>query len=284
MITVRTIAELRAAVAAHRRTGGRVGFVPTMGYFHEGHLTLMRRARERCGFTVVSLFVNPTQFNDARDLEAYPRDEARDAGLARDAGVDVLFVPGVEEMYPPGALTSVEVAGITAPLEGRSRGASHFRGVATVVTKLFNIVQPDVAFFGQKDAQQSLMIRRMVVDLDLPLAVEVVPTVREPDGLAMSSRNVRLDRDARPRALGLSRALFAIERAVADGDRDTERLLQVGRDALGSCGIAAADIEYLAAVDADTLEHVPRIEAPTLVAVAARVGGVRLIDNLVVAP
>jgi len=281
METVRRITEVRAHVAAHRRAGGRVGFVPTMGYFHEGHLTMMRRASEACGFTVVSLFVNPTQFNDPRDLAAYPRDEARDAELGRAAGVDVLFVPDVHEMYPAAMRTTVEVAGLTDPLEGASRGAAHFRGVATVVTKLFNVVQPDVAFFGQKDAQQTLMIRQMVRDLDLPLAIEVVPTVREPDGLAISSRNVRLDAASRARAVGLSQALAAVEVRIARGERDPTAALAVGFDVLAQHGISGADIDYLSAVDAETLETRTTLVGPTLIAVAARVGGVRLIDNVV---
>lgn len=282
MQIARTIAEVRALVAAQRHRGGRVGFVPTMGYFHEGHLTLMRRARAACGFTVVSLFVNPTQFNDPRDLEGYPRDEARDAAMAREAGVDVLFVPEAREIYPPGSRTTVEVGGITAPLEGASRGTAHFRGVATVVTKLFNIVQPDVAFFGQKDAQQALMIQRMVRDLDMPLAIEVVPTVREADGLAMSSRNVRLDAAARARALGLSRALHAVAQRIADGERDAATALAAGFDVLAQHSISGADVDYLAAVDAESLETQDTLAGPTLIAVAAHVGGVRLIDNLLV--
>lgn len=284
MIIARSIAEVRAQVDAQRRAGSPVGFVPTMGYFHEGHLTLMRRAKEACGFTVVSLFVNPRQFNDPRDLEAYPRDEARDAALAREAGVDLLFIPSVTEMYPRGDATVVEVSGITAPLEGASRGTAHFRGVATVVTKLFHIVQPDVAFFGQKDAQQALMIQRMTRDLLLRITIEVVPTVREADGLAMSSRNVRLDERSRERALGLVRALRAVEQRIAAGERETERALAAGFDVLAQHGISGADIDYLSAVDAETLAEHDTISGATLVAVAARVGGVRLIDNLLVTP
>lgn len=284
MLIARTIAEVREQVLARRRSGRALGFVPTMGYFHEGHLTLMRRAKEACGFAVVSLFVNPTQFNDPRDLEAYPRDETRDAALARQAGVDLLFVPDVAEIYPRGDATTVEVSGITAPLEGASRGTAHFRGVATVVAKLFHIVQPDVAFFGQKDAQQALMIQRMTRDLLLPITIEVVPTVREADGLAMSSRNVRLDAAARERALGLVRALRAVEARIRGGERETEVALAPGFDVLARHGITGADVDYLAAVDAETLVDAETITGPTLVAVAARVGGVRLIDNLLVTP
>jgi pantoate--beta-alanine ligase len=261
--------------------GSRIGLVPTMGAFHEGHLSLMRRARERCGLVVVSLFVNPTQFNERSDLERYPRDEQRDAAMAESAGVDILFAPGVEEVYPYGFATTVEVSGISEPLEGEMRGTSHFRGVATVVAKLFNMVQPDDAFFGQKDAQQALLIRRMTRDLDFPVYVDVCPTVREADGLAMSSRNALLDPASRQRATALSRALFAIERAVVKGERDAERALGVGREILAGEGI---EPEYLAAVAADTLAPVKAITAETLIPIAARVGSVRLIDNVIVRP
>src|SRR4051812_20944239 len=192
MKIIRTITQLRAALDADRRAGRTIGFVPTMGWFHEGHLSLMRRARAECDVTVVSLFVNPAQFNDPQDLQAYPRDEARDARMAEGERVELFFAPDAKEVYPDGYATTVTVGAIAAPLEGQSRGASHFAGVATVVAKLFNMVQPTVAYFGQKDAQQTLVIRQMVRDLDFPIRIEVCPTVREPDGLAMSSRNVRI--------------------------------------------------------------------------------------------
>jgi pantoate--beta-alanine ligase len=281
MIVARTVAELRELVSSARTGGARVGLVPTMGAFHEGHLSLMRRARERCGFVVVSLFVNPAQFNDPADLARYPRDEERDRALASSTGIDVLFVPPVEDVYPAGFATMVEVAGVSEPLEGVVRGPKHFRGVATVVTKLFNMVQPDDAFFGQKDAQQALLIRRMVVDLDIPVRVEVCPTIREPDGLAMSSRNALLDPESRRRAPALSRALFAVSDAVARGERDAGRALREGASILSTAGI---EPEYFSAVSTDTLAPVPRIEGETLVALAARVGPVRLIDNVIVAP
>ena len=279
MIVLRTVAALRDSVRASRARGERAGLVPTMGALHEGHLTLVRRARERCEFVVVSLFVNPTQFNDPADLARYPRDEAGDAALTASAGASVLFAPSVGEMYPDGFVTSVEVAVLSEPLEGVARGTQHFRGVATVVTKLLNMVQPDEAFFGQKDAQQALIIRRLVLDLDLPVRVEICPTVREADGLAMSSRNALLDVDARGRATALSRALFAVERAVADGEVDTGRALDAGRVILAREGI---EPEYFAAVDAESLAAVAGFERATLVAIAARVGGVRLIDNVIV--
>jgi pantoate--beta-alanine ligase len=281
MIIVRTIAELRDAVGGARVRGAPVSLVPTMGAFHEGHLSLMRRATEEGGLTVVSLFVNPAQFNDPSDLERYPRDEARDARMAGDAGTDILFAPPVSQVYPPGFSSSVEVRGVSAPLEGVVRGVEHFRGVATVVTKLFNMVQPDVAFFGQKDAQQALLIRRLVRDLDMPIRVEVCPTVREGDGLAMSSRNVLLAPSDRERAPTLHRALVAVERAVAAGVHDPDEALATGTRVLSEAGIVP---EYFAAVSTDTLAPVRRITGETLVAIAARFGAIRLIDNVLVRP
>jgi pantoate--beta-alanine ligase len=279
--TIRTVVELRDTVRAARSAGARIGLVPTMGAFHDGHLALMRRAQERSGFVVVSLFVNPAQFNDAADLARYPRDETRDAELARAAGVSVLFAPGAAEVYPDGFATSVNVAGISEPLEGTMRGPGHFRGVATVVAKLFNMVQPDDAYFGQKDAQQALLVRRLARDLDFPVHVEVCPTVREPDGLAMSSRNVRLDPDARRRAPALARALRAVEAAVLEGEHDVGRALGAGEAVLAESGIVP---EHFAAVSTDTLEPVTRVTGETLVALAARLGDVRLIDNVIVHP
>ena len=275
----RTIAELRSALDAPRRTGARIGFVPTMGFFHEGHVSLMRRAREECAVVVVSLFVNPTQFNDPADLEAYPRDEARDAALAESVGVDWLFAPNAAEMYAGDATTAVVVAGVSEPLEGASRGLGHFRGVATVVAKLFNIVQPAVAYFGQKDAQQALVIRRMARDLDFPIHVEVCPTVRESDGLAMSSRNVRLSPPARAQALALKRGLDAATATIAAGERERERVEHRGRDAMKALGV---EPEYFAVVSAETLAPATPLAGQVLIAVAARVGGVRLIDNALV--
>jgi pantoate--beta-alanine ligase len=281
MIVVRSVRELREAVAGARGKGARIGLVPTMGAFHEGHVSLMRRAAECCGFVVVSLFVNPAQFNEAADLARYPRDEAGDGALAESAGVNLLFAPPVAEVYPDGFSTMVEVSGVSAPLEGVVRGPQHFRGVATVVTKLFNMAQPDVAFFGQKDAQQALLIRRLVRDLDLPVRIEVCPTVREQDGLAMSSRNALLDADARRRAPVLARALFAVADAVARGERSSKRALAAGETILAESGISP---EYFAAVSTSTLAPVDVVEEETLVALAARVGEVRLIDNVIVSP
>ena len=281
MIYARTVRELRVAVREARARGERIGLVATMGAFHEGHVSLMRAARERCGCVVVSLFVNPLQFNDVVDLERYPRDEGRDAAMADGAGVNVFFVPSTEEVYGTGIATQVEVSSLAAPLEGEVRGTQHFRGVATVVTKLFNMVQPDEAFFGQKDAQQALIIRRLARDLDFPVAVSVMPTVREADGLAMSSRNVLLTPEARARAVMLSRALFAVRDAVDHGERDANRALEVGMRILHDAGI---EPEYLAAVSTGELAEVTRLMGETLIAIAARFGGVRLIDNVIVAP
>ena len=277
MKTLSTIAELRIALNGPRRAGRSTGLVPTMGALHEGHLSLIRRARALTDEVVVTLFVNPAQFDDSHDLAAYPRDEARDAALAAEAGADVLFAPIPGEIYPRGFATTVTVDEIGAPLEGAHRGPAHFAGVATVVTKLLNIAQPDIAFFGQKDAQQVAVIRRVVRDLDIPVRIEVGETVRDADGLALSSRNLRLSRADRPRALALRRGLEAIRACHAAGERDATILAAIGRAAM-----AALDVEpeYLELVTPDGFAPVSIVgEQPVLVAVAARVGDVRLIDN-----
>jgi pantoate--beta-alanine ligase len=276
MQTVRTVAEVRARLAQPRRDGATIGLVPTMGAFHEGHRSLMRRARAECDVVVVSLFVNPAQFNEARDLEVYPRDESRDAMLAEQLGVDLLFAPGAAEMYPDGFATTIRVSGVTETLEGSRRGRAHFDGVTTVVAKLLNIVGPDVAYFGRKDAQQAVAIRRMVADLDLPVAIEVCPTVRATDGLALSSRNAALSPGERERATSLSAALRAIEGAVASGTRDPEAAIAAGRAELAAAGV---DPEYLTIVTAATLTPVARLEGEMLALVAARIGATRLIDS-----
>jgi pantoate--beta-alanine ligase len=282
MNTIRTVAELRGALAAPRRADRRIGLVPTMGALHEGHLSLIRRARQDCDLVVVSLFVNPTQFNDRSDLAAYPRDEQRDATLAAGNGADVLFAPPVEEVYPRGFATTVSVAGVTEPLEGEHRGRGHFDGVTTVVAKLFNMVQPDVAYFGQKDAQQAVVIRQMARDLDIPVRIEVCPTVREPDGLALSSRNAHLSPTDRPRAAALHRALRAVERAIEAGERDAALATAPGRAELTSSQI---EPDYLELVDPETLAPVQRIDGGDVLAVvAARVGDTRLIDNELIRP
>jgi pantoate--beta-alanine ligase len=281
----RSKAELREALAEPRRQGKRIGLVPTMGYFHEGHLSLMRRAREDCAIVVVSLFVNPTQFGPVEDLHAYPRDEDRDAKLAAREGVDLLWIPDAKHMYPEGFATTVEVTGeLTGVLEGdpEHRGPSHFRGVTTIVAKLFNAVQPDVAYFGRKDAQQAIVIKRMTRDLDFPVRIEVLPTVREEDGLALSSRNAYLDSEERERAAAISRALRAAERAAREGETSTDNLVEIARGELRNAGI---EPEYVEARSAEDLSPVAELNGrPLLVAVAARVGRARLIDNVVIAP
>jgi pantoate--beta-alanine ligase len=276
MRTVRTISELRAVLAQPRHEGRRIGLVPTMGAFHEGHLSLMRRARNECDVVVVSLFVNPAQFNEPADLSAYPRDEKRDALLAADAAADYLFAPAAEEIYPRGFATTVSVTGVTEMLEGAHRGRAHFDGVATVVAKLFNIVAPDAAYFGQKDAQQVLVIRRLLEDLNIAVKIEVCPTVREPDGLAMSSRNVRLTPDQRRQATALSRALRVVGTLVAAGETDVNTVLSAARNELDGAGVVT---EYLQIVNQETLLPMKNVEGPALALVAAWVGETRLIDN-----
>jgi pantoate--beta-alanine ligase len=278
--TARTVLELREALKTEQRAGRTIGLVPTMGFFHEGHLSLIRRAREQCGFVVVSLFVNPAQFGPGEDLAGYPRDEARDLALARAEGVDLVFAPPVEEVYPAGFASAVEVGGLTDTLEGdpRQRGSEHFRGVTTLVAKLLNMVGPDVAFFGQKDAQQALVIRKLVRDLDFDVRIEVCPTVRDADGLALSSRNTYLSPSERQQALALSRALRAAETLVAGGEVDGGAVLGVARNELADAGIEPDYLELRSAMD---LSPVERVNGSTLLAVAARVGKARLIDNTV---
>ncbi|PRI10977.1 pantoate--beta-alanine ligase [Leucobacter massiliensis] len=285
MRIVRTVRELRAALAEARAAhsgavrGGvhRVGMVPTMGALHEGHLSLVRAARAENDTVVLSIFVNPTQFTEAADLAAYPRQEERDAALAAGAGVDVIFAPEAEEMYPAGFATTVRVAGpLTETLEGAARGAAHFDGVATVVSKLLLAALPDAAYFGQKDAQQLLVVRRMVADLGIPSRIVGCPTSRDPDGLARSSRNVRLSAEERGRALAIPRALEAAARALRGGARDAAAVRAAAEAELAAAGIAA---EYVAVVHPESLEPLERLDGTALLAIAARVGGVRLIDN-----
>jgi len=250
-----------------------------MGAFHAGHEALMRAAREQCDDVVVSLFVNPAQFDEPGDLAGYPRSEARDAAVAAELGIDALFAPAVGEIYPAGFATTVRVGGLADVLEGAERGARHFDGVCTVVCRLFGIVAPDVAFFGQKDAQQVVVIRRMLRDLAIPVRLEVVPTVREPDGLALSSRNARLDAAERDRATALARGLEAVRDAVEDGERDAAAAIAAGRAAMAADGVQP---EYLAIVDPDTLDEAATVSGRVLVVVAARVGPARLIDNVLI--
>jgi len=281
---VRTKAELRELLAPVRAEGRSIGLVPTMGYLHDGHRSLLEAASERCDVTVMSLFVNPTQFRPGEDLEAYPRDEVRDVALAEQAGTDFVFAPSTEEVYPAGYTTSVIVEGLSEVLCGDPgrRGLEHFRGVTTVVAKLLNIVAPDVAFFGQKDAQQAIVIRRMVRDLDFGVRIDVLPTVREPDGLALSSRNVYLSEEERDRAPAINRALQRIrELALAEGPGgDVGAALAQAREILAEARI---EPEYLEARDAETLEPIETFNGrPVLVAVAAPLGRARLIDNVLI--
>jgi pantoate--beta-alanine ligase len=278
---VRSREELRAALAPGRREGCSIGLVPTMGCLHEGHLSLLRAARAECDMVVMSLFVNPAQFGPGEDLDRYPRDEERDLRLAGEAGADFVWAPPVEEVYPDGFATRVEVGGLTEVLCGdpARRGPEHFRGVTTVVAKLFNSVQPDVAYFGQKDAQQAVVIRRMVRDLDFPLRIEVLPIVREDDGLAMSSRNAYLDPRAREQATALSRALRVAEETARSSG--IAAALDAARAELHAAGV---EPEYLEARDAEDLTPVAEIDRPVLIAVAAEVGGARLIDNVLAKP
>jgi pantoate--beta-alanine ligase len=281
MRTLRVVGELREAVEPARRVGRTIGLVPTMGALHDGHLSLLARARAQCDLVIVSLFVNPAQFNEHADLERYPRQEDRDRDLAAQAGADVLFAPTPEEVYPAGFSTSVEVLGLTDRLEGAVRGSAHFRGVTTVVCKLLNMVAPDIAYFGQKDAQQVTVIRRMVADLDMAVRIEACPTVREPDGLAMSSRNAHLSPEERARALALHHALAAAAAAVSDGERRADELIGAAREAMIPFDV---EPEYLALVSPDTLEPVERLQGPALLVIAARVGSTRLIDNITLDP
>ncbi|HMA36943.1 MAG TPA: pantoate--beta-alanine ligase [Chloroflexia bacterium] len=279
MHVLRTIADLRGAREA-LPAGTRIGFVPTMGYLHAGHLALVGQARAECDLVVVSIFVNPTQFGPHEDLSRYPRDEARDLGLLAPAGVDWAFVPAAAEIYPPGFQTYVEVREVTTVLEGAAR-PGHFTGVATVVAKLFNLVQPQAAYFGQKDAQQVVVIRRMVQDLQIPVRIAVGATVREADGVALSSRNVYLDSAERQAARVLSRALTAATSAWAAGQRDGDQLRALMHGLLAAEPLAHPD--YVSVADPDTLAELTTIppHQDALVSLAVRIGrGTRLIDNV----
>jgi pantoate--beta-alanine ligase len=282
MRIVREKAELRDALSPPQREGRTIGLVPTMGSLHEGHLSLLRAARAECDVVVMSLFVNPSQFGEGEDIDRYPRDEQRDAQLAQQEGVDLVYAPSADVVYPEGHATHVEVEGLTSVLDGdpRRRGPEHFRGVTTVVAKLLNTVQPDRAYFGQKDAQQAIVIERMVRDLDFPVQVRVLPIVREASGLAMSSRNAYLDSEQRERAAALSRALRAAQEAAGGGS--LSEALERARAELREAGI---EPEYLEARDAEDLSPVAELNGrPVLVAVAAQVGGARLIDNVLINP
>lgn len=282
MLEVSTIDELHAALKEERAKGKRIGFVPTMGYLHEGHLTLMQEAKRRADIIVVSIFVNPTQFGPNEDLDKYPRDMEGDRNKAAGADVDYLFVPAVKEMYPDGYSTYVEVTGdMTQVLCGRNR-PGHFRGVATVVTKLLNIVKPDIALFGNKDWQQLAVIKRMVRDLNMDVEIVGVPTVRENDGLAMSSRNTYLTLEERKAALILSRALKLAQEMVHNGKTGTREIIDTLKKTIEDERLIK--IEYLEICDPENLSPVEKIEADTLIAVAAKVGKARLIDNALIVP
>jgi pantoate--beta-alanine ligase len=275
------VIETIAAFHQARARFGRLGLVPTMGYLHAGHLGLVRQARAECGAVAVSIFVNPTQFGPGEDLARYPRDLARDLRLLEDESTDLVFVPSVAEMYPVGYATSVEVRGVTEMLEGAVR-PGHFAGVATIVCKLLNIVQPTRAYFGQKDAQQTVVVRAMARDLNLPTEIVVGPTVREPDGLAMSSRNVYLTPEERRAAVALSRALGAAQARYADGERNAEALRQAMRAVLDAEPLAR--VEYVSAADPLSLRELQGpIAAGALLSLAVRFGKVRLIDNILLA-
>ena len=278
MRLITTAADMQAASAEAHRSGNRIGLVPTMGALHEGHLSLVRMARVQSSWAVVSIFVNPLQFGPNEDLAKYPRTFEADRKRLEAEGVDLLFTPSVEEMYPAGAATFVMVEGISDRLDGRSR-PGHFRGVTTVVAKLFHVVEPDVAFFGQKDAAQVAIIKRMVRDLMLPVEIVVASIVREPDGLAMSSRNAYLSPAERKQATVLSRALREVESTYRGGERSSAKLVEAARRVFSS--EQSVRVDYIEAVDRDTLEAVSQAHPGTLVAVAAFVGTTRLIDNVV---
>jgi pantoate--beta-alanine ligase len=276
-----TIAEARAACGDRRARRQRLGLVPTMGALHEGHLSLVRAAKAQCDAVAVSIFVNPTQFGPTEDLSKYPRQFDQDCRLLEKEGVEMVFAPPVEEIYPPGAVTWVLVEGLSEKLDGRSR-PGHFRGVTTIVAKLFHIIEPEAAFFGQKDAAQLAVIRRMVRDLSFPVEIVACPIVREPDGLAMSSRNAYLNREERVRALVLQRALQEARNHFEGGERSAAKLISAGKEVIA--GEPQVRVDYFEIVDPDTLDLVERISQRSLVAVAAFVGSTRLIDNFVLEP
>ncbi len=273
-----TVTRLREQVAAVRREDKRIGLVPTIGALHEGHLSLVRAARAECGYTVVSIYVNPSQFGPKEDFAKYPRTLEADLALLTGCGTDLVFAPANEEVYRPGHATWVEVGPIAGPLEGQFR-PGHFRGVATVVLKFLGMVQPDAAYFGQKDYQQSLVIRRMAADFDLPVAIRVCPTVREPDGLAISSRNRYLSPSARQQAVVLWKSLELAARLAAEGQRSAEAIAARMRELIGTA--ADARIDYVALVDPETLQPVETLTGRTLAALAVRIENTRLIDNCI---
>lgn len=279
MRVIEKISDMKAAVKSQKESGKSIGFVPTMGYLHDGHMSLVRASKMENDFTVMSIFVNPTQFGPNEDYDKYPRDMNRDVRLAEEAGVDIVFAPTVQEMYPDGYKTYVNVEGLTETLCGKSR-PGHFRGVTTVVCKLFNIIQPDKAYFGQKDAQQVAVVKKMVKDLNMNLEIIMCPIVREPDGLAMSSRNVYLKPEERKAAVILSRSLFEAEDMIKNGERDKAKIIRHITRKIMSENLA--EIDYVQVVDAENLQEIESINGKVLIAIAARFGGTRLIDNTIV--
>jgi pantoate--beta-alanine ligase len=279
MEVTKTIEEVRSLVSAARSTGKRIGLVPTMGALHIGHISLIEAAVKDCDFVVVSIFVNPTQFGPGEDFEKYPRPFEADLKICRQAGADVVFAPTPAEMYPRENLTWVTVEQLTEPLCGRSR-PGHFRGVTTVCSKLFNIIAPDVAYFGQKDAQQAIVIKRMVADLNMPLEIIVCPTVREPNGLAVSSRNQYLSKQQKEDAANIYKSLQKCREMIETGTTDSQKIIAEMQRILQQ--IPSGQIEYVSIVDAETLQSIEKIAGEVLAAVAVKVGPARLIDNILV--
>jgi len=270
---------MRQFVRIQRRRNKTIGFTPTMGYLHEGHLSLMRQAEKDCDISIISIFVNPTQFGPREDFKKYPRDIKRDERLAKSAGVDAIFYPNVKQMYPQGYLTYVKVEKLTEGLCARSR-PTHFRGVTTIVTKLFNIVQPDIAYFGRKDAQQAIVINRMTKDLDMPIKIKIMPIIRESDGLAMSSRNAYLSSSGRKDALILYQCLKKAREMIKQGERSSRKIITTMRRMITAK--KTTKIDYISCVNLDNLESVPQIKEKVLIALAVWIGKTRLIDNIIV--
>lgn len=279
MDIIRDIPPLKEKIKNIRETGKTIGFVPTMGYLHQGHLSLIRAAREECDFVVVSIYVNPIQFGAGEDFEEYPRDLTRDAQLSQEVGVDLIFAPSDPAMYPGGYATFVEVKRLTEGLCGKNR-PGHFKGVTTVVTKLFNLVEPHKSYFGQKDAQQALVLKKMVEDLNMNVELKIMPTLREPDGLAMSSRNSYLSPEEREAGQALFKSLSRAEKMIVQGIRESKEIIFHMREILHKEDLL--DIEYIEIVDTKNLERIGKLQGEVLIALAARVGKTRLIDNIMV--
>ncbi len=279
MRVIETVADLKAVIRMQKKTGKSIGLVPTMGYLHEGHISLVKTSIHDNDFTIISVFVNPTQFGPNEDYSNYPRSIEKDSRMAAAAGADIIFAPSAKEMYPEGYSTFVNVEGITEIMCGKSR-PGHFRGVATVVLKLLNIVEPDNAYFGQKDAQQVAVIKRMTKDLNMNSKIIVCPIVREQDGLALSSRNLYLNSEERKAALVLSKSLFEVENQIKNGERSKEKIIETIKRSISEEKLA--NIDYVTIVDADTLNEISRIDRKVLIALAVKIGGTRLIDNVIV--